>query len=64
MRIISGGQTGVDRAALDLALERGLPCGGWCPKGRRAEDAAENADRSGQSDESDAEGEKGTGLLE
>jgi hypothetical protein len=36
--IISGGQTGVDRAALDLALERGLPCGGWCPKGRRAED--------------------------
>lgn len=37
-KIISGGQTGVDRAALDLALERGLPCGGWCPKGRRAAD--------------------------
>src|SRR4051812_41989874 len=37
-KIISGGQTGVDRAALDVALERGLPCGGWCPKGRRAED--------------------------
>jgi hypothetical protein len=37
-RIISGGQTGVDRAALDIALERGIPCGGWCPKGRRAED--------------------------
>jgi hypothetical protein len=36
--IISGGQTGVDRAALDVALELGLPCGGWCPKGRRAED--------------------------
>jgi hypothetical protein len=36
--IISGGQTGVDRAALDLALERGLACGGWCPQGRRAED--------------------------
>lgn len=36
--IISGGQTGVDRAALDAALERGLPCGGWCPRGRRAED--------------------------
>ena len=37
-KIISGGQTGVDRAALDAALEMGLPCGGWCPKGRRAED--------------------------
>jgi hypothetical protein len=38
MIIVSGGQTGVDRAALDAALEVGLPCGGWCPKGRRAED--------------------------
>ena len=37
-RIVSGGQTGVDRAALDVALERGLPCGGWCPRGRLAED--------------------------
>jgi hypothetical protein len=37
-RIISGGQTGVDRAALDVALELGLECGGWCPRGRRAED--------------------------
>lgn len=37
-KIISGGQTGVDRAALDAALELGLPVGGWCPKGRRAED--------------------------
>jgi hypothetical protein len=37
-KVISGGQTGVDRAALDVALELGLPCGGWCPKGRRAED--------------------------
>jgi len=34
LRIISGGQAGADRAALDA----GLPCGGWCPKGRRAED--------------------------
>jgi predicted Rossmann-fold nucleotide-binding protein len=37
-RIVSGGQTGVDRAALDAALEHNLPCGGWCPKGRKAED--------------------------
>lgn len=37
-KIISGGQTGVDRAALDVALEFGLVCGGWCPQGRRAED--------------------------
>ncbi|MCI0591266.1 MAG: putative molybdenum carrier protein [Gammaproteobacteria bacterium] len=35
---MSGGQTGVDRAALDVALELNIPCGGWCPKGRRAED--------------------------
>lgn len=37
-KVISGGQTGVDRAALDVALELGLACGGWCPRGRRAED--------------------------
>src|SRR5262245_30615236 len=37
-RIVSGGQTGVDRAALDVALERGIPCDGWCPPGRAAED--------------------------
>jgi hypothetical protein len=37
-RIISGGQTGVDRAALDVAIELGVPCGGWCPRGRLAED--------------------------
>ncbi|MGH8499526.1 MAG: putative molybdenum carrier protein [Methylococcales bacterium] len=36
--VISGGQTGVDRAALDAALDFGLRIGGWCPKGRRAED--------------------------
>ena len=38
IKIVSGGQTGVDRAALDVALDLSLPCGGWCPKGRRAED--------------------------
>jgi len=37
-RIVSGGQTGVDRAALDAALDVDLACGGWCPRGRRAED--------------------------
>lgn len=37
-KIISGGQTGVDRAALDWAIKNGIPHGGWCPKGRRAED--------------------------
>lgn len=36
--IISGGQTGADRAALDWAIARGIPHGGWCPKGRAAED--------------------------
>ena len=36
--IISGGQTGVDRGALDAALSLGTPCGGWCPEGRLAED--------------------------
>lgn len=37
-KIISGGQTGADRAALDAALETGFPCGGYCPKDRMAED--------------------------
>ena len=36
--IISGGQTGVDRAALEIAIELGIPHGGYCPKGRLAED--------------------------
>ena len=37
-KIMSGGQTGVDRGALDAALNQGFPCGGWCPAGRMAED--------------------------
>ncbi len=37
-KIISGGQTGVDRGALDACLVKKFPCGGWCPKGRLAED--------------------------
>jgi Circularly permutated YpsA SLOG family len=38
MKLISGGQTGVDRAVLDAAVERGIAYGGWCPKGGWAED--------------------------
>jgi hypothetical protein len=38
LKVVSGGQTGVDRAALDAARALGMPCGGWCPRGRRAED--------------------------
>lgn len=38
VKIVSGGQTGADRAALDVALALGLPLGGWCPAGRQAED--------------------------
>ncbi len=36
--ILSGGQTGVDRAALDWAISRGIAHGGWCPSGRTAQD--------------------------
>ena len=38
MKLLSGGQSGVDRAVLDVALARGLAYGGWCPKGGWAED--------------------------
>ncbi len=38
LKIISGGQTGADRAALDWAIKNGIPHGGWCPEGRIAED--------------------------
>jgi len=37
-KIISGGQTGVDRAALDVAMANGIACGGSCPAGRAADD--------------------------
>jgi len=37
-KIVSGGQTGVDRAALDAAMALGIEVGGWCPRGRRAVD--------------------------
>jgi len=37
-KIVSGGQTGVDRAALDVAIALAMPSGGWCPRGRLAED--------------------------
>lgn len=37
-KIVSGGQTGADRAALDFAIEHKIPHGGWCPKNRLAED--------------------------
>jgi hypothetical protein len=38
LKIVSGGQTGADRAALDWAIDNGVPHGGWCPRGRKAED--------------------------
>lgn len=41
VKIVSGGQTGVDRAALDAAIELGLDYAGWCPKGGWAEDFPE-----------------------
>ena len=43
-RIVSGGQTGVDRAALDVAIAMEIEHGGWCPRGRRAEDGRISTD--------------------
>ena len=40
LKIISGGQTGVDRTALEWALAHDVPHGGWCPRGRKAEDGS------------------------
>ena len=39
-KIVSGGQTGADRAGIDAAIEPGIPYGGWLPKGRKAEDGS------------------------
>ena len=44
LKIISGGQTGADRATLDFAIKNGIPHGGWCPKGREAEDGPIDAE--------------------
>ena len=38
MKLLSGGQSGVDRAVLDVAIARGIDYGGWCPKDGWAED--------------------------
>jgi hypothetical protein len=46
-KIISGGQTGADRAALEVAVERGFQTGGWVPKGRLAEDGPIPAEYEG-----------------
>jgi predicted Rossmann-fold nucleotide-binding protein len=43
MKIVTGGQTGADRAALDWAIQNGIPHGGWCPKGRLSEDGTIDA---------------------
>jgi hypothetical protein len=39
-KIVSGGQTGADRVALDWVLEYDVPSDGWCPKGRKAQDGS------------------------
>ena len=53
-KIISGAQTGADRAALDAAIEVGVTVGGWVPKGRRAEDGT-IADKYPNLEETDSE---------
>ena len=49
-KIISGGQTGADRAALDFAVKHRLPYGGWLPKGRKTEDDRRSASAPGDAD--------------
>ena len=55
LEVWSGAQTGVDRAALDAALDRGIPIGGWVPRGRLAEDGQVPA-RYGQLREAESPG--------
>jgi len=43
LKLVSGGQTGADRAALDFAVDHAIPHGGWCPRGRKAEDGTIDA---------------------
>ncbi len=43
IKLVSAGQTGADSAALDFALDHGIPHGGWCPRGRKAEDGTIDA---------------------
>ena len=45
-KIVSGAQTGADRGALDAALARGVPIGGWVPAGRRAEDGEKTVENT------------------
>ena len=48
MKLISGGQSGVDRAVLDVASSGGIAYGGWCPKGGWAEDFPHAAGAAGE----------------
>ena len=57
-KVISGGQTGADRGGLDAAERLGIPRGGWCPKGRRAEDGKVPAKYPLRETESDDYGER------
>jgi hypothetical protein len=54
-RIVSGGQTGVDRAALDVAHALGIAYGGWVPRGRAAEDGPVPASYTGMRETSSAD---------
>ena len=54
--IYSGGQTGVDRAALDVALEIGIPIGGHLPKGRKDENGDVLPDKYANLQETDTDG--------